>query len=157
MLEKKVTNCDYKEDEYRKRVFEYKITKKYDKRIINMYHDYQIMIDDITYPIEKFFILFNQDDNNPMYHLMNIQSKYEDILTNSLDKYCYNKVVRLRDTTAFIDLINSDCIKNEGKLIKIIDKKKALKIIRNWNGILHDKVAEVDAVENKNMLRRDYG
>ena len=45
-------------------------------------------------------------------------------------------------------------IDDRKKIILIKDKEKAQEIINNWDGMIHDKVAETDAVENKDMLRR---
>lgn len=153
---KKEIICDNSEVLYLNRVYDYKMTRDYDEKIENYYNNYQIMIDGIVYPIEKFYILLDKDAINPQFHLINVKSELKDIITGSMEKYHYNKIVRLRDTTIFINLLNSDCviIDNENKLIIIKDKEKAQEIINNWDGMIHDKVAETDAVENKDMLRR---
>lgn len=149
-------DCGHEKAEYFRRVFEYKTSRTYDEKIMDFYQNYEIMIDNVAYPIEKFYILFDEDALIPQFHLINIKCEYEDILTRSMEKYDYNKVVRLRDTTAFINMLNSDAIKidYERKLIIIIDNEKALGIINNWDGMIHEEVPETDAVDNKDMVRR---
>ena len=148
--------CGHEKAEYFRRVFEYKLSRTYDEKIMDFYQNYEIMIDNVAYPIEKFYILFDEDALIPQFHLINIKCEYEDILTRSMEKYDHNKVVHLRDTTAFINMLNSDAIKidYERKLIIIIDNEKALGIINNWDGMIHEEVPETDAVDNKDMVRR---
>ena len=151
-----IISCGESKVLYNKRVFDYKMSRNYDERIKDYYQNYQIIIDNIIYPIEKFYIFFNENITNPDFHLVNAESDYTDILNNSMDEYKYDKIVKFRDSTAFIELLNSDAIMidDKRKLIAIIDKKKAQTIVSNWDGLIHDKVAETDAVENKDMLRR---
>lgn len=143
------------EIEYRQRVYEYSQEQKYDENITKIYREYQLNIDGVVSPLEKFYILYTRNvDGN--FHLINTMSEYTDILTKSMDKNDYSNVVRFRDTTAFINLIGSDSviIDDNNKTITIVDKEKAIEIIQNWDGMIHDKVAETDAVENKDLLRR---
>lgn len=149
------TICNNYEVEYHQRVYEYGREQKYDEDISRIYHEYQLNIDGVVSPLEYFYILYTRNvDGN--FHLINVTSEYTDILTKGMDKYDYSNVVRLRDTTAFIALIGSDSviIDDNNKTIIIVDKEKAMEIIQSWDGMIHDKVAETDAVKDKDLLRR---
>lgn len=151
----KITDCDLGNGVYYSRLNQYNMMKKYDARLVDIYHNYQIVIDEVVCPIEKFYITFNGDAINKDIHLINVKSKYTDILKNSIDKVDYSDVIVFRDTTAFIKLIESNAviIDEKEKKITIIDKEKADIIVKNWDGMIHDKVLETDAVEEKNKNR----
>ena len=151
-----VTNCNTGAYEYHQRIYEYQKDRQYDENLIRLYKDGELCIDGESYPISKFFITITTTPNGYELHLMNVRSDYNDILTNSLEVYNYDNIIKFRDTTAFIELINSDCvlIDYEKNIITIIDKEKALEIINNWDGMIHNKVPETDAVENKSFIKR---
>ena len=71
----------------------------------------------------------------------------------SKEQYNCFDIIQLRDTTAFIEILNSDAsyFDPTNNTIKLIDESKILEIINNWNGMIHDKVPETDAVENKDL------
>jgi hypothetical protein len=149
--------CEPKAVEYYDRLYELKKnSSKYDDVIVDLYNKGQLSINGVSYPLDKYFITINFNSEGNEYHLTSTKSDYNDILTSSLEKYEYKRIVRFRDTTAFIELINSDCvlIDYERNIITIIDVNKALEIVNNWDGTIHDKVPETDAVENKEFIRR---
>ncbi len=150
------TICNPGKVEYYQRLYEYSQEKTYDEKLIEIYNNGIINIDGEEYPLRKFYITINTKVDGYDLHLMNIKSDYSDILTNSLDSYDYDRIVKFRDTTAFIELINSDCVLTdyERNIITIIDKEKALEIVKNWDGMIHNKVAETDAVFNKQIVKR---
>ena len=150
------TICHPGAHEYHQRIYEYRQDKEYNESVESLYNDSQLSIDGELYPIEKFFITISTKEDGYELHLMNIKSEYNDILIGSKDKFPYDNVIRFRDTTAFIELINSDCvlIDYEKNIITIIDKEKAIDIINKWDGMIHDKVPETDAVYDKEFLRR---
>ncbi len=140
--------------DYKRRIYDYQQERQYDINITKIYNEYQINIDGVITPIEKFYILY--DNLCRELHLMNVKSEYSDILTNSKEEYQYDNVVKFRDTTAFINLINSDAVivDDKNKMIIILDKEKANDIVKNWDGQIHDKVAETDAILKKDMFGR---
>lgn len=154
----KITNCDTEVWEYYDRVYQYSISRKYDNRIVDIYDNYQIIVDDITHPIKSFYVTFNSNSIDKDLHLISVKNECTDILTKEIEKHNYNDIVAFRDTTAFIKLIDSDAVivNDKEKAITISDKEKANMIIKNWDGMLHDKVAETDAVEEdkKNRFNR---
>ena len=155
-VQAETTDCDHGEVEYRQRVYEYSQKKEYDENMVKIYNEYQLCIDGNIYPMDKYYITFVRENDNHNFHLMCVQSEYNDILTNSTDRYEYDSIARFRDTTAFINLLNSDgvIIDDKNGIITIIDKEKALEIVQNWDGMIHDKVSQTDAVENKDLIRR---
>ncbi len=147
---------DYEEAKYKyhERVYEYGKTRTYDELITKLYDKGLVVIDGVTYNLKDFFILYNIDDKEIKFHLICYESDYEDILTGSMEKYDSNAITILKDTTAFIELINSDAVEINDNVITIKDKVKAKEIIDNWDGYLHDKVPVTDAVESKYRLGR---
>ena len=148
------TDCDHGQVEYYRRVYYYGQERQYDRGVKRLYEEGSIRLNGELLPIKKFFLTYKSNGDNRGYHLISVLNDYTDILLKSNDKYDYDKVVRFRDTTAFINLINSDAVIINGTEITIIDIDKAILIIEHWDGLIHDEVVETDAVGNKDLLRR---
>ena len=141
--------------EYYDRVRQYNHEREYDDKIKKLYFDSKVKIDGVLYPIDMFYITFKYETDNHNFHLMNIKSEYNDILINSMESYDFDGIVPFRNTTAFINLINSGfvTIDYDKNIITINNKEKVLEIINNWDGMIHNKVAETDAINNKDFLK----
>ena len=137
--------------EYLSRVKKYSKTKEYDKKIVSLYKNGGIIVDKKRYPIEMFYITYTSGLREG-FHLICIGNDDTDILLGSREKYPYDNIVKLVDTTAFIDLIKSEYVKIIDTSIEIIDKNKIKETIDKWDGYIHDKVPETDAVDNKDRL-----
>lgn len=137
-------DLDTKRKLYLDRKFEYSEKKQYNKTICDLYCNGKIYIDDKEYDLKDFFIVY-KDNNN--FHLLCTNNNYQN------EKIEYNKSVKLIDTTAFIELINKSNIENNKIIVNNIDELN--KIINNWDGLLHDKVSQTDAIIKKNMIGND--
>ena len=131
-------------------------TKKYDAKIIKYHDKGKIIIDDKEYNVRDFYLYYKYVNNKLESHLLCVKEPYTDILLQSNEEYNCKESIQFRQTTAFINLLDSDAVLlNYGKnLTTIIDKDKAIEIINAWDGMIHDKVPLTDAIEEKNLLRR---
>lgn len=119
--------------------------KEYNPKITNLYYNGKIVIDNTEYELKDFFIVFDAELNN--YHIKCINKNFKNEEIN------YNKAVKFIDTTAFINLLNSNEIK-DNKII-IPDNNTLNNTINNWDGYLHSEVKETDAIINKKMIKDD--
>lgn len=148
------TDCDDSKLHYFDRVFKYSQEKKYDQKMVDLYKNSTVVISGVSYPIDKLYLLFDTEKEGYNIHLISVLNGKNDILTGSEEEK-YNRIAILKDTTAFINLINSDCVSIDDKkrIITITDNNKAYEIIRSWDGLIHNLVPETDAVEDKDILR----
>ena len=139
--------------DYHLRMFKNMEEKQYDKGIVNLYKKGKIVFEDKTYEIYDFYINYNFSEGLLERHFTCSKEDYSDILLKSKEQYNCFDIIQLRDTTAFIEILNSDAsyFDPTNNTIKLIDESKILEIINNWNGMIHDKVPETDAVENKDL------
>ena len=127
------------------------IKKQYNEIIVNLYKDGYIVINNKKYLLKNLYILFNIKERN--YHLIDINSEYKDIITESNDDYSYNKSVKFIDTTILTNLIKNSLVNQN--VITIDDNNILLDYINKWDGYLHDEIWITDAIKNKNMLKDD--
>ncbi len=118
--------------------------KKYNPKIVSLYNNGKLVIDKKETNLSNYYIIFNTDKKN--YHLINIDT--------GIDNYDYNKTIKFIDTTAFINLINSDNIVILENKIQI-DKNTLNVFIDNWDGKLHNKTCNTEAIVNKNILKEE--
>ena len=128
---------------YIERKHELNIKKQYNPVIVNLYENGSIIINNNEYKLKEFYIVFNNND----YHIKCTNPNYQN------KDYEYNKAVKFIDTTAFIDLINTNIIQNNKIIINDINILE--EIIKKWDGYLHDKTKETDAIINKKMIGND--
>ena len=129
---------------YYDRRFEYSEKKQYNLIISNLYHNGKIKINNEEYNLKDFYIVYKEDN---VFHLICTNKKYPN---KDIE---YNKSVKFIDTTAFIELVNNYEIIETTIIVSSIDELE--NIISNWNGLLHDKVSETDAIINKVMIGTD--
>lgn len=129
--------------EYTNRKYEYSIKKQYNPKIVELYHNGLLVIDNIEYKLKDFFIIF--DDNLNNFHLKCINPKFK------TEEISYNKAVRFIDTTAFIELVNNSNIIENRIIINNINLLND--IVSKWNGYLHSETIETDAVINKRLIK----
>lgn len=153
-VQAEVISCGGDKAEYLKKVADYTINNQYEKEFSELYEKSQIRIDGKLYSIDDFVITFSDTSEEHDFHLRCTSTDYTDILLGKKDNYKFNRIVYLKDTTAFVELINSDSVLIEDNIITIIDIDKANSFIKNWDGFIHDKVAKTDAVANKDLMRR---
>ena len=136
---------DYEEKKtsYINRKNELNIKKQYNPIIVDLYNNGILVIDNDEILLKDLFIVYKEDKK---FNLLNIKEN------NNLE---YNYAIRFIDTTAFINLINlDDSIVKDNKII--INSKDILeKLITNWDGYIHDKVKETDAIMKKNIVGVD--
>ena len=137
---------------YFNKVFEYQ-KKEYDEKIVDMYNNGIVEIDGVEYPLNDFFIKYNLG-NKVELHLVCTGNEYTDMLTNSKKSYEYSGMIKFKDTTSFIDLLSSNAVLIINNKIVINNKDEVLKIINNWNGIIHSLVPKTDAIMNKQVFLR---
>lgn len=130
---------------YINRKHENNIKKQYNPKIVNLYKNGVLTLNNEEYLLKDFYIVF--DDNKNDFHLKAKDSKF------NKEIYDYNKAVKFIDTTAFIELINSSEV-NDNKII-LNDINLLNKVISNWNGYIHSEVAETDSIINKKMIKDD--
>lgn len=130
---------------YRKRYCSTK--KQYNEKINSLYHHGKLIINQKEKNLKDFFITYHTQKKDNAIKLINIQ---EDKINTS----DYNGIIKFIDTTAFIELINNKntIIKNNTILVENIDIIK--NIVSHWDGLIHDKTCETDAVRDKRILRR---
>ncbi len=128
---------------YINRKYECDIKKQYNPKIVKLYDNGILSINHNEYNLNEFFIIFNQND----FHIKCINSKFNN------KAYEYTKAVKFIDTTAFINLINQNPVK-ENRII--IDNINVLEdVVSKWDGYLHSETKETDAIINKNMIGND--
>ncbi len=130
---------------YYERLFDLEQEKEYSELIQDLYHHGKLLINDHDYLINDFYIKCEKDNNK--YHLVYINSEYTDFLNKSTDNYIYEDIFKFKDTTAFINLINTSPV---SELTIETTKDKLNDIINNWNHKLHHEVPEMDAIINMN-------
>ena len=130
---------------YNNRAFENSIKKQYNNIITNLYQNGEIIIDNGILKLDDLYIVYKKGNND--FHLMCTNSKYIN------DNTEYDTSVKFIDTTAFIDLIKKNDVKNNSIILNDINDLK--NIIQDWDGLLHDKVYKTDAILNKNMLGKN--
>lgn len=127
----------------------------YNQNITNLYHYGQLLIDQQLYPIDKFYVAYKQVNEGYEFHLMCIGSGYKDILNKSLEDYDFDGVIKLRDTTVFIELIeHPDMVIDYANNIIVVKNDILQDMITNWDGMIHDRVSDTDAIEHKDILNR---
>ncbi len=138
---------DYQDNitSYINRKHENEIRKQYNPKVVNLYENGLLIINNEEYKLQDFFIVFNDKENN--FHIKCVDQRFNN---PELD---YNKAVKFIDTTAFINLINSSEI-NDNKII-INDVDTLNNIASNWDGYLHGETKETDAILNKKMINGD--
>ena len=114
------------------------IQKQYNNKTSNLYHNGIIVINSEKYNIKNYYIVYEKNKKN--YHLINITS-------NNNDSIKYDTAVKFIDTNAFIDLINKSDIQEN--MIIVDNLNKLENIINSWDGKVHNKVYETDAIVNK--------
>ena len=128
---------------YLDRRFEFSEKKQYNTLICNLYKNGKLKIDNEEYNLKDFYVVYNSNND---FHLLCTDKRYKN------DVIKYNKSVKFIDTTAFIELINKSDVEDT----TIITDNNILKeIVSNWNGLLHDKVSDTDAIINKKMIGTD--
>ena len=131
---------------YNKRKYENNIRKNYNPKIVNLYENGSLIINNKEYLIKEFYIVF---DENNKFSLMCTNQSYE----NNESKY--TKAVKFKDTTAFINLINSDNVLIRDNRIIINDINVLNNIVNKWDGYLHSETKETDSIINKIMIKDD--
>ena len=121
--------------------FEYSYKKQYDNKISSLYQNGALIINDQKYQLKDFYIVYKNDLD---YHLMCTDKNYHN------EQIDYDKAIKFIDTSAFIELINNNQVIDNS--IKINSIKDLLNIVYNWDGRLHDKTSNTDAIVNKNMI-----
>ena len=134
-----------KKTSYINKKHENSIKKQYNPKIVNLYQNGLLCINDNEYELTDLYIVF--DDNKNDFHIKSVKKQFGDIETD------YNKAIKFIDTTAFINLINDNETKiNDNRLI-ISNKDILTKIVNNWDGYLHNETKETDAILDKKMIR----
>ena len=136
---------DFRVTNYNIKCFERTKKKQYNSIIVNLYKNGKIVIDNNSYMLKDFYIVYK--NNKKKFYLICVDNNY------SNDKIDYDKAVKLIDTTAFINLINNNEIKDNSIVLKNNDE--LLNVVNSWDGLLHEKVAETDVILNKNMIGND--
>ena len=132
---------------YNKRKYENNIRKYYNPKIVNLYENGSLIIDNSEYLVKDFYIVF--DDSKNIFHLKCVNQNF------SNDNIEYNKAVKFKDTTAFINLINSDKVIILNNRIIINDINILNDLVSKWDGSLHNETKETDSIINKKMIRDD--
>ena len=114
---------------YINRKYENSIKKEYNPKIVNLYSDGIIIINNQEYLLKDFFIVFSDYPN---------------------DNYDYNHSIKFIDTTAFINLINSSNVINNKIIVNDINLLN--NIVSTWDGYLHSVVIETDSIINKKVV-----
>ncbi len=149
-IEERINKEKQEEDTYQNDVLRYinqkhenNIRKQYNPKIVNLYENGLLVIDNNEYKVNEFYIIFNNND----FHIKCTNPKYNN------QEYVYTKAIKFIDTTAFINLINNSKIDNN-KIV--IDNISILEdIVSKWDGYLHSETKETDAIINKNMIGND--
>lgn len=130
---------------YIKRKNQNSVRKQYNPKIVDLYYNGILVINNEEYKLKDFFIVFDKKLKN--FHIKCVNPNYK---TEEIE---YNKAIKFIDTTAFINLVNNSNIVNNKIIIdnsSIIDN-----VISNWDGYLHSEVLETDSIINKNMIEDD--
>ena len=133
--------------------------KSYGQEIVNLYKYGQVLIDNELYLLDKFYIAYKVTDNGYEFHLKCAGANYSDILNKELGEYDYDGIIKFKNSSAFINLIEHQdiVIDYANNIIVVTDNKILTNIIDNWDGMLHDRVSDTDAISDKNILKRRTG
>lgn len=133
--------------------------KSYGQEIVNLYKYGQVLIDNELYLLDKFYIAYKVTDNGYEFHLKCAGANYSDILNKELEEYDYDGIIKFKNSSAFINLIEHQdiVIDYANNIIVVTDNKILTNIIDNWDGMLHDRVSDTDAISDKNILKRRTG
>ena len=123
---------------------ELSLKKEYDINITNLYTNGKIIINNITNYINDYYIIYNDNEKN--YNLININDNIKKDIK-------YNKAIKFKDSTAFIELINNGIINDDNAII--INQEILNNIINKWDEKIHNKTIETDAIINKNILKEN--
>ena len=127
---------------YINRKHENNAKKEYNPKIVKLYHEGIIIIDNIEYRLKDFFIIFDDRLNN--FHLKCINPKFK------TEEINYNKAVRFIDTTSFINLITK--AKTINNKIVLDNVNELNNVVNNWDGNIHSEVLETDSIMNKKVI-----
>ena len=137
------------QNEYQNSVVEYinkkhenSVKKEYNPKIVELYHNGLLIIDNEEYRLKDFFIIFDDRLNN--FHLKCINPKFK------TEEINYNKAIRFIDTTSFINLITNNKTINNRIILDNIDKLN--NVVNTWDGLIHSEVLETDSITNKKII-----
>lgn len=130
---------------YINRKHELNIKKEYNPKIVNLYENGELIINQVEYKLKDFYIVFKDND----YNIKCIDERFNNTECN------YDKAVKFIDTTAFINLVNSKdvLIKDQKIIINSLDILN--NIVSNWDGYIHNETKETEAIINKKMIEGD--
>ena len=141
--------------DYILRKTQYQNMRKYDKRIVDLYQNGKIMLNNQIYLLNSFYITYNSAHDYD-FHLVCVDSNYTDILKKSYDKYEYDGVIKFIDSTVFTDLIKQKDVKVDyDKMIIDVQNNQILEdLLKHWNGSLHEEVGDVDAIKVSPVIKK---
>ncbi len=141
-------------DDYQNQITSYNLRKEinsvkkaYNPLIVNLYNNGELVIDNITYSIKRFYIVYDENKNN-----FNLKCTDDRFKNNEID---YNCSVKFIDSTAFIKLIKNPDINIVGNKIIINNQNILDEYVKNWDGYLHSETKETDAIINHKMIKDD--
>lgn len=126
---------------YINKKYENGIKKEYNPKIVNLYNNGIIVINNSEYLLKDFFIIFN---DNLDFHIKCINKNYPN------EEIEYNHSTKFIDTTAFINLINISNIVNNKIIVNDINILND--IVSKWDGYLHSETVETDSITNKKVV-----
>ena len=143
-----------KMSDYHKRIAKYRKEKNYDSTFCNLYYKGKIIFDNKEYEIYDFYLTYNFIEDDSKVRLVCSKENYSDILLKETNKYNYKSIIQLRETSIFTKMIEENVATINDNKLTIVDKDKLLFLVNNWDGMVHDKVPETDAIENKNCFKK---
>lgn len=134
---------DYQDNitSYINRKYENSIKKEYNPKIVSLYNNGMMAINNNEYSLKDFFIVFSDKLD---FHIKCINKNYPN------EEIEYNHSTKFIDTTAFINLINiSNIVDNK---IIVNDINILNDIVSIWDGYLHSETVETDSIINKRIV-----
>ncbi len=147
---------DY-ELQYAKKFEELRANNSVDRDLMDIYCCYGFKYDNKIFEGARVYIAYGYDDNDNLitYIVLPRLGNY-DIINAKEYKLHKTRLVQLRQTTLFIELLSKNLIvvNKDKRIIELNgDKDKINECLNKWDGKLHDLVPETFAIDDKVIIK----
>lgn len=133
----------------------YNDNSNYDPLITELFHNGIFVYNNKNISIESLFLTYGLENNEFKTYLIDTKQGYFDLLTGNSIEFERMGALRLRDTTAFIRLLNdNETIQIVDNNLIVLNVTKIQDIIDSWDGYIHDEVKETNNAFKKIIVDR---
>jgi len=149
-----LADIDYSRQQYEywKRVIELS-SLEYDQKIVKLYNGF-VSYKGNKKSVNDFYIVYKLEEGKLKCILVNTKDGYKNFFDDSEINFERDGIIKLKDTTYFIELINSEYVLVEGDTLILMEDKLSMiqKLLNNWDGYLHDQTKETKALTKRKVL-----